>query len=92
MLRSRIASLNAAERIQHYAQRQGMIFPEPEQFEYLRSRRGDALKASHGLTAPLDRRRRPAAFGAQRRNRSKWRRHLDDPRTPSARSHREPGL
>ncbi|MGK2878119.1 MAG: hypothetical protein ACSLFF_06030 [Solirubrobacterales bacterium] len=52
-LRSRIASLNAAERIQVYAERQGMVFPAPEQFEYLRSRRRDALKASRGLTAPL---------------------------------------
>ena len=55
MLRSRIASLNAAERIQAYAERQGMVFPAPEQFEYLRSRRGDALKASRGMTAPLTR-------------------------------------
>lgn len=53
VLRSRIANLNAAERIQRYAQKQGMKVPAPEQFEYLRSKRGDALKASRGLTAPL---------------------------------------
>jgi hypothetical protein len=52
-LRSRIASLNAAERIQEYAKRQGMTIPKPEQYEYLHSKRGDALKASRGLTAPL---------------------------------------
>ncbi|MBJ7332165.1 MAG: hypothetical protein JHC95_19875 [Solirubrobacteraceae bacterium] len=52
-LRSRIANLNAAERIQEYAKRQGMTVPKPEQYKYLRSRRGDALKASRGLTAPL---------------------------------------
>lgn len=52
-LRSRIATLNAAERIQEYAKRQGMTVPAPEQFKYLRSKRGDALKASRGLTAPL---------------------------------------
>lgn len=52
-LRSRIANLNTAERIKQYAMKQGMTVPAPEQFEYLRSKRGDALKASRGLTAPL---------------------------------------
>jgi hypothetical protein len=52
-LRSRIANLNAAERIQAYAKRQGMTVPKPEQYEYLHSKRGDALQASRGLTAPL---------------------------------------
>ncbi|MBJ7459336.1 MAG: hypothetical protein JHD02_09135 [Thermoleophilaceae bacterium] len=52
-LRSRIASLNAAERIQAYAERQGMVFPAPEQFNYLRSKRGDAVRASRGMTEPL---------------------------------------
>jgi hypothetical protein len=53
VLRSRIANLNTAERIKLYAQRQGMTVPKPEQYKYLRSKRGDALKASRGLTAPL---------------------------------------
>lgn len=53
VLRSRIATLNAAERIQRYAQKQGMKVPAPEQFEYLRSKRGDAVKASRGLSVPL---------------------------------------
>jgi hypothetical protein len=53
VLRSRIANLNAAERIQEYAKRQGMTVPKPEQYKYLHSKRGDALKASRGLTAPL---------------------------------------
>jgi hypothetical protein len=53
VLRSRIASLNTAERIKQYAQRQGMTVPKPEQYKYLRSKRGDAVKASRGLSAPL---------------------------------------
>lgn len=53
VLRSRIAKLNTAERIKRYAQRQGMTVPKPEQYRYLRSRRGDAVKASRGLSAPL---------------------------------------
>lgn len=53
VLRSRIANLNTAERIKRYAQRQGMTVPKPEQYEYLRSKRGDAVKASRGLSVPL---------------------------------------
>ena len=53
VLRSRIANLNTAERIKQYAQRQGMTVPKPEQYKYLRSKRGDAVKASRGLVAPL---------------------------------------
>jgi hypothetical protein len=53
VLRSRIANLNTAERIKQYAMHQGMTVPAPEQFEYLHSKRGDALKASRNLTAPL---------------------------------------
>lgn len=53
VLRSRIANLNTAERIKRYAQRQGMTVPKPEQYKYLRSKRGDALKASRGLSVPL---------------------------------------
>lgn len=52
-LNSRIANLRAAERIQRYAQRQGMVYPAPEQYTYLDPKRGDALKASRGYTAPL---------------------------------------
>jgi hypothetical protein len=52
-LRSKIADLNAADRIQHYAERQGMKVPAPEQFTYLHDRRGDALRASRAYTAPL---------------------------------------
>jgi hypothetical protein len=52
-LRSRIANLNSAERIKLYAERQGMKVPVPEQFTYLKSRRGDALRASRGLAVPL---------------------------------------
>lgn len=53
VLRSRIANLNTAERIKQYAQRQGMTVPKPEQYKYLRSKRGDAVKASRGLSLPL---------------------------------------
>lgn len=53
VLRSRIANLNTAERIKQYAQRQGMVVPKPEQYKYLRSKRGDAAKATRGLSAPL---------------------------------------
>jgi hypothetical protein len=53
VLRSKIADLNAASRIQTYATRQGMSVPAPEQFTYLHAKRGDALRASRGLTAPL---------------------------------------
>lgn len=53
VLRSRIANLNTAERIKQYAQRQGMTVPKPEQYKYLRSKRGDAVKASRGLSVPL---------------------------------------
>jgi hypothetical protein len=52
-LRSRIANLNTADRIKQYAMKQGMTVPAPEQFKYLRSKRGDALKASRGLSAPI---------------------------------------
>jgi hypothetical protein len=52
-LRSRIANLNTADRIKQYAMKQGMTVPAPEQFKYLRSKRGDALKASRNLSAPI---------------------------------------
>lgn len=52
-LRSRIANLNSADRIQRYAQRQGMLVPGPEQYTYLDPKRGDAVKAARGYSAPL---------------------------------------
>lgn len=53
VLRSRIANLGAAERIRHYAAGQGLVMPAPEQFDYLRHRRGDAERAANNLTAPV---------------------------------------
>lgn len=53
ILRSRIADLNSAARIQHYAEQRGMIVPGPDQYTYLKARRGDALKAARGYTAPI---------------------------------------
>lgn len=53
VLRSRIANLGAAQRIKLYAERQGMVMPAPEQFEYLRHRRNDAERAARGYSAPL---------------------------------------
>ena len=53
ILRSRIADLNSAARIQRYAQQRGMIVPGPDQYTYLHTRRGDALKAARGYTAPI---------------------------------------
>jgi hypothetical protein len=52
-LRSKIADLNSAQRIKRYAERQGMKVPAPEQFTYLKAKRGDALRASRGYAAPL---------------------------------------
>lgn len=51
-LRAKIANLSSAERIQRYAKRRGMVSPAPEQFDYLRAKRGDALKGSRGYKAP----------------------------------------
>jgi hypothetical protein len=51
-LRAKIANLSSAERIQRYASRRGMVVPAPEQFDYLRAKRGDALKGSRGYKAP----------------------------------------
>lgn len=52
VLRARIAHDSSAERIQKYAQTRGMVVPAPEQYDYLRAKRGDALKAAKGYTAP----------------------------------------
>jgi hypothetical protein len=52
-LHSRIANLRAAERIKFYAKKQGLVMPAPEQFKYLRARRGDAERAANSYTAPL---------------------------------------
>lgn len=62
-LRSRITNLGAAERIKRYAQMQGLVMPAPQQFTYLKSRRGDALKAA-GVYAPPVSAARPLAPGA----------------------------
>lgn len=51
-LRAKIANLSSAERIQRYAKKRGMVVPAPEQFDYLRSKRGDALKGSRRYKAP----------------------------------------
>lgn len=51
-LRSRIANLGAAERIKRYAQKQGLVMPAPEQFDYLKRRRSDAGRAARGYSAP----------------------------------------
>lgn len=52
-LLSRIARLNAVQRIQAYAETRGMYAPAPEQYTYLKARRGDALKARNYAT-PLE--------------------------------------
>lgn len=51
-LRARVSYLSSAERIQTYAKRFGMVAPAPEQYTYLRPKRGDALKGSRSYTAP----------------------------------------
>lgn len=63
ILRSRNANLGAAERIRHYAEGQGLVMPAPEQFDYLRHRRGDAQRAAKNLTPPVSS-ARPLAPGA----------------------------
>lgn len=63
ILRSQIANRGAAERIRHYAEGQGLVMPAPEQFDYLRHRRGDAERAARNLTAPTSQ-ARPIAPGA----------------------------
>ncbi len=62
-LQSRIAKLGAAERIKLYAERQGLVMPAPEQFEYLRHRRGDGERAAKNYTEPSSS-ARPLAPGA----------------------------
>jgi hypothetical protein len=52
-LRSRITNLRAADRIKSYARMQGLVMPAPQQFSYLKSRRGDALKAAENYSAPV---------------------------------------
>lgn len=53
VLRSRIANLGSAQRIKLYAERQGMVMPAPEQFDYLRHRRGDAERAARSYSEPV---------------------------------------
>lgn len=62
-LRSRIANLRAAERIKLYAEKQGLVMPAPEQFEYLKRRRGDAERAARNYVAPVTA-AKPTAPGA----------------------------
>jgi hypothetical protein len=52
-LHSRIANLRAAERIKFYAKKQGLVMPAPQQFDYLKSRKGDAERAANSYSAPL---------------------------------------
>lgn len=51
-LRASIARRSTPERIQRYAQRMGMVSPVPEQFDYLRTKRGDSVRAAKGYSAP----------------------------------------
>ncbi|MBI4897952.1 MAG: hypothetical protein HY827_06255 [Actinobacteria bacterium] len=53
ILRARIAGLDSAERIVKFAKKKlNMVMPQPEQFKYLRTRDGDALRAMRTYTAP----------------------------------------
>ena len=51
-LKARVSYLQSPERIQTYAKRFGMVSPLPEQFEYLRTKRGDAIKGTKNYSAP----------------------------------------
>ncbi|MGH2907657.1 MAG: hypothetical protein ACRDKI_12940 [Solirubrobacterales bacterium] len=64
-LRAQVAHLDSAERIQSYAKRFGMVPPLPEQFTYLRSKHGDALKAAKGYAAPTTTNATPTAAPQQ---------------------------
>lgn len=52
ILRGNVARLSSSERIVRQARKLGMVMPQPEQFKYLHTRRGDALKAVRTYTAP----------------------------------------
>jgi hypothetical protein len=52
ILRGNVARLSSSERIVRRARTLGMVMPQPEQFKYLHTRRGDALKAVRTYTAP----------------------------------------
>lgn len=53
ILRARIAGLDSAERIVKFAKNKlNMVMPQPEQFEYLHTRHGDAVRAMRNYTAP----------------------------------------
>lgn len=53
ILRARIAGLDSAERIVKFAKNKlHMVMPQPEQFEYLHTRQGDAVRAMRNYTAP----------------------------------------
>jgi hypothetical protein len=54
ILRGNVARLSSSERIVRRAQKLGMVMPQPEQFKYLYTRRGDALKAMRTYTAPTN--------------------------------------
>jgi hypothetical protein len=51
-LRARVSQLESPERIQNYAKRFNMVSPLPEQFKYLRTKRGDAQRGAKSYTAP----------------------------------------
>lgn len=51
-LRAQIAHDSTAERIQRAAEKAGLVVPAPEQFSYLKNKRGDAVKAARGYAAP----------------------------------------
>lgn len=51
-LRAQIAHDSTAERIQRAAEQAGLVVPDPEQFSYLKDKRGDAVKAARGYAAP----------------------------------------
>jgi hypothetical protein len=51
-LRAIVAQRSSAERIKQHAKRLGMVSPAPEQYKYLHSKRGDALKSVRSYTTP----------------------------------------
>jgi hypothetical protein len=63
-LRAKVAFLSSPERIQKFAQEFGMVPPVPEQFKYLHTKRGDALKAMKNYTAPAAVGASPTAAGS----------------------------
>ncbi|MFY9488141.1 MAG: hypothetical protein WAP35_05540, partial [Solirubrobacterales bacterium] len=52
ILRAKVAQLGSSERIERYARKLGLVMPQPEQFKFVRGKRGDPLKAIRTYTAP----------------------------------------